>query len=105
MILSRCERAQGRGVCCIAASIGTEFFAKPAYIFWLMVHNGKHAAEEEQVARLQGLNVTAKGSGRGWQVNAKFLHSSLGAAWMRILTDYHRPKCAPPSTCSTSPVT
>lgn len=79
MFFCRGERAQGRSVCGIAASIGIELFAKPANVFCLMVHYGEHSAEEEKAACLHRLDITAERRGRSREANAKFLQSTLCA--------------------------
>jgi hypothetical protein len=76
-------------------------FAQPANILRLVIHNREHAAQEEEIARLHRLDVTTKRR-CGRKLNAKVLQPALRA---RLLTGYHRPTCAPSSTCSTSPVT
>ena len=105
MFLGRGEGAQSRGVGGISPSLDIEFFPKPANILRLVVHNRQHPAQEEQIARLQRLDVSAKRRRSGWELNAKVLQPALCAARLRTLRAYHRPTCAPPSTCSTSPVT
>ena len=105
MLFRRGEGAQGRSVGGISSSFGIELFPQPAKIFRLVVDNRKHPAKEEQVARLQCLDVSAKRRRGGWELNAKVLQPALGAARLRTFSAYHRPTCAPPSTCSTSPVT
>ena len=104
MLLRRGENAQSRSVGGISSSLGIELFPKSANILRLVVHNRKHPAKEEQVARLDRLDVSAKRCRRGWELNAKLLQP-LFCTTAANLRAYHRPACAPPSTCSTSPVT
>jgi len=56
-------------------------------------------------ARLETFNIRAKGSGRG--ASARCRAPQAGAprfAGLRALRTHHLPECAPPSTCSTSPL-
>ena len=62
-------------------------------------------AKEEKVARLHCLDVSAKRRRGGWELNAKVLQTATCTDQLRTFHAYHRPACAPPSTCSTSPVT
>ena len=65
----------------------------------------KHTAEEEQIAGLYGLDIRAERSGRRREFDAELLQSALRVGRLRAHAAYHFPECAPPSTCSTSPVT
>jgi len=70
-----------------------------------VVHNWKHPAKEKEIPRLDGLDVGAEWRRRGWKLNAKILQPAICVSQLRTFAAYHRPTCAPPSTCSTSPVT
>ena len=105
MLFGRSEHAQSRGVGGVSSGLGIELFPQPPDILRLVVDNWEHPAKEEQVARLYRLDVSAKRRRGGWELNAKVLQPAIGAARLRTFRAYHRPTCAPSSTCSTSPVT
>ncbi len=105
MLFRRSEHAQSRGVGGISSGLDVEFFPEPANILRLVVDDREHPAEEEQVARLHRLDVSAERRRGGWELNAELLQPALRTDRLRTFTGYHRPTCAPPSTCSTSPVT
>src|SRR5450432_1069714 len=77
----------------------------------------QRAAQEEQVPSLHRLNVGAEMSRWTRQVYAEVSQTLFGTDALCIHGHYwrsidisrasfhHRPRCAPPSTCSTSPVT
>src|SRR6266568_6226779 len=90
---------------CLATLFDAVFSAQPAYESRLTTGNRKYAAEIKQVARLHAFNISAKRSGRGRELNAELRKPALRACRLRALTAHHLPECAPPSTCSTSPVT
>jgi hypothetical protein len=73
--------------------------------FRLAVHNWEHSTKEEKVARVRRFDVSAKRRRGGWELNAKVLQPAICTAQVQTSNAYHRPACAPPSTCSTSPVT
>src|SRR5580698_6691102 len=105
MLFRRGENSQSRRVGGISSSLDIEFFPKPANILRLVVNNWEHSAKEKQVARLYRLDVRTKRCRRRWELNAKLLQPAFCAIRRRTFSAYHRPACAPPSTCSTSPVT
>src|SRR5215469_12500311 len=78
---------------------------EPAYKCRLVSNDWKHAAKVEQVARLDTFNIGADWSRRGRQFNTELRKSALRARRLRALRAHHLLECAPPSTCSTSPVT
>src|SRR3954462_2750606 len=69
-----------------------------------MAYDGQHAAQKEQIAYLHSLNVGAKRGGRRWELDAQLAQPPFGAD-LGFHPGHHLPRCAPPSTCSTSPVT
>src|ERR1700730_4427353 len=79
--------------------------AQPAYELRFMSDGREDAAEIKQVARLDTFNISAERDGRGRQLNAELRKPALRACRLRALRTHHLPECAPPSTCSTSPVT
>src|SRR6266567_3227202 len=105
MMFGSCEGAQRRRIGGVSSGLGIEFFAKPAKILRLMVNNREHPAEEKQVACLYRLDVTSKRRRGGWELNSKVVQPAIRTARLRTLRAHHLPTCAPPSTCSTSPVT
>src|ERR1700680_1754188 len=74
---------------------------------------GQRATQKQQASRLYCLNVGAEGPWGRRQVDAKvteaFFSGSVrcvrGHDYSSAKYGYHRPRCIPPSTCSTSPVT
>ena len=105
VLLCRSESAQGRNVCRIPSSLDIEFFAKPPEILRLVIDYRQHASQEEQITGRCRLDIVPERRGRGGQLNAKVLQPAFDVARLQILRAHHRPTCAPPSTCSTSPVT
>src|ERR1700749_4505 len=101
MLLRRSKNSQSRSVSSISSSLDIKFFPKPANILRLVVDNRKHPAKEEQIARLHRLNIRTKRRRRVWELNARLLQTALCTTRHRTLSAYHRPLCAPPSTCST----
>src|ERR1700722_15070540 len=75
----------------------------------------QRTAQKEQIPGLHRFNIGAERSWGMREVYAKVLQPSLGAGVccirghylfsMDITGGHHRPRCAPPSTGSTSPVT
>src|ERR1041385_2608282 len=102
MLLGRGEDVQSRSVSGISSSISTEFFAEPAKILRLVIDNWEHPTKKEKVARLYRLDISTKRRRGGRELNAKVVQSAICTAWLRPFYPYHRPLCAPPSTCSTS---
>src|SRR5215470_19827542 len=105
MLFGRSQDVQGRNVRCFSPGFDVELFPKPANKLRRVVDNREHPAKEEKVARLHRLDVSAKRRWRGWELNAKVLQLAICTAQVRTSHAYHLPACAPPSTCSTSPVT
>src|ERR1700722_1168019 len=105
MAFRRGEDAQSCGVGRISSSINIKFFSQSANILRLVVDDREHPAKEEQIACLYSFGVSAKGRRGVRELNAKVLKPLICTAWLETFTAYHRPACAPPSTCSTSPVT
>lgn len=75
-----------------------QFLADAPMINRIMSNHWQHAAEEQQGVALDSFDVGAEWGGRRRQGNGQFLQSRFWAA------GYHLPRCAPLSTCSTSPV-
>src|SRR5882672_393045 len=105
MLLGRSEDVQRRSVGGISSSLGIELFPKSAKIVRLVVHKWEHSAKKEKVACLHRLDVSAKRRRGGRELNAKVLQPAICPAQVRTFHAYHWPACAPPSTCSSSPVT
>ncbi len=68
-----------------------------------MIHHRKHPAKKEKVSRLDRLDVRSKRRRDSRKLDAKVPQSPLRTALRRSSIVYHRPVCAPSSTCSTSP--
>ena len=105
MLLGRGEDVQSRSVSGISPSLDIELFPESAKVLRLVIDNWEHPAKKEKVTRLYRLDISTKRRRGGWELNAKVLQSAICTAWLRPFHPYHRPVCAPPSTCSTSPVT
>jgi hypothetical protein len=105
MLFGRSDDAQSRGVGGISSSLGIELFPQSPDILRLVVDNWEHPAKEEQVARLDRLDVSAERRRGRWELDTEVLQPAIGAAWLRTFRAYHRPTCAPSSECSTSAVT
>ena len=105
MLFCRREDVQGCGIGGVSPSIGVELFPQPANILRLVVDYREHPAKEEQVTRLYRLYVSAEWCRGGWKLNTEVLQPAICTAQLGTLRGYHRPTCAPSSTCSTSPVT
>jgi hypothetical protein len=65
---------------------------------------GKHPAQKKQIARLRCFRIDAERLRRRREIEAKFFQPLLSAGKPRAFARYHLPACAPPSTCSISPV-
>src|SRR5215467_12598230 len=105
MLPGRGKDVQSGSVSGIPPSLDTELFPEPAKILRLVIDNREHPAQEEKVTRLHRLDISAKWRRGHRELNAKVLQSAICTVWLRTFHAYHRPTCAPPSTCSTSPVT
>jgi len=105
MLLRRGKDVQSRSVGGISPTLDIELFPESAKVLRLVIDNREHPAKEEKVARPYRLDISAKGRRGRWELNAKVLQSAIRTIWLRTFNAYHRPTCAPPSTCSTSPVT
>src|ERR1700679_1784467 len=105
MLLSRSKNSQSCGISSIAPSLGIKLFPEPANILRLVVHNWKHPAKKQQIARLYRLDISAKRCRCRWELDTELLQSAIRAALLRTFSPHHLPTCAPSSTCTTSPVT
>jgi hypothetical protein len=105
MLFGRGEDVQSRSVGGLSSTLGIELFPQPADKLRLVVDDWEHPAKEKQVARLYRLDVSAKRRRGSWELNAKFLQPPIRTTRRQTFRAHHRPTCAPPSTCSTSPVT
>src|SRR5579864_1683468 len=99
------EYVQRRNACCCPSLFDVVLSTQPAYELRYMPDDRENAAEMKQSARLDTFSIRAKGSGRGRQLNAELRQPALRASPLRARRTHHLLECAPPSTCSTSPVT
>ena len=104
MFLSRSEGAECCGASGIPSGFDIDFFSKRTKVFRFMVYDRKKSTQEEEVPRPDGLDIAAERCWRRWERDAKILQPPFRVAGLRSPRAYHRPACAPPSTCSTSPV-
>src|SRR5207245_2810411 len=81
-----------------------ELRAEASNEFRRAAFRGKHARQKKKIPRLHRFHVRAERLRRRRKFDAKFFQPLLGAGRPRAFAGYHLPKCAPPSTCSTSPV-
>src|SRR5262245_30685587 len=105
MLASDSEAIECREASRPAARFHIEFCADAHNEFCPASFRGKHAGKKKQIARLHRLRIYAERLRRRRQVDAKFAQPLLRTGGSRLCVIYHRPTCAPPSTCSTSPVT
>ena len=102
MFLGRREDVQCRSVGGIASSFSIELLPKSAKIRRLVVHNQEHSAEEEKIARLHCLDVSAKARRGGWELNAKVPQPVICTHRCEALMlttgrrAHRRPRAAPP---------
>lgn len=82
MLFGGGERARRRGVSGIPSSFDVELFANPADVLWLVIDNREHPAQEEEIAGLHCLDVSAEGRRGGGELNAEFLQPTLRIAWL-----------------------
>src|SRR5258708_6804739 len=93
-----------REVSRLAPSFHIELRADAPNEFRRMAFRGKHPAQKKQIARLHCFHIGTERLRRRRELDPKFFQPLLGAGRPRAFAGYHLPTCAPPSTCSTSPV-
>ena len=99
------ERVERREVSRLAPRFHIELGADAPNEFRLAAFRGKHPGQKKQIAGLHRFHIGAERLRRRRELDAKFLQPLLGAGRLIVFASYHLPMCAPPSTCSTSPVT
>src|SRR5262245_8584783 len=99
------EDIKRREVSRLAPRFHIELRANTPNEFRPVAFRGKHPAQKKQIARLHRFHIGAERLGRRRELDAKFFQLPLGASRLSAFAGYHLPACAPPSTCSTSPVT
>src|SRR5579864_1106661 len=99
------EYVQRRNACRFPSLFDVVLSTQPADELRYMPDDRQNAAEMKHSARLDTFNIRTKGSGRGRQLNAELRQPALRGSRLRTLRAHHLLECAPPSTCSTSPVT
>src|SRR5262249_35276328 len=100
-----CEGVERRKVSRVMSCFQIELSADAPDEFRSATFCGKHSGEEKQIARLHHFRIGAERLRWRRKLDAKFFQPMLGAVRPMASTSYHLPECAPPSTCSTSPVT
>src|SRR3954471_21699964 len=70
-----------------------------------MTDDRQHPTEEDQIAGPYRFDIGPEGCRRRGKRDAEFPQPSFRAGCLSFRMVYHLPRCAPPSTCSTSPVT
>src|ERR1700730_1433920 len=104
-MFSRDSKDVERGeMCSLASRFHIELRADAPDEFRRAAFRGEHPGQKKQIARLHRFHVSAERLRRCRQLDAKFFQPLLGADRLRVSVSYHLPMCAPPSTCSTSPV-
>src|SRR5258707_14035219 len=98
------EAVERREVSCFASSFDVELGADAPDKFRDAAFCGKHPGEKKQIACLHRFHIGAERFGRRREFDTEIFQSLLGAGRLRVFTHHHLPRCAPPSTCSTSPV-
>src|SRR4029077_11656104 len=99
------ERIERREVSGLATRFHVKLGANTAYKFRLAARCRKHTGKEKKIAGLHRFCISAERLGWGWEFDAEFLQPLLGRGRVIVFASYPFPLCAPPSTCSTSPVT
>ena len=99
------EDIKRREVSSLAPRFHIELGADPPNYFGRVAIRGKHPAQTKQIARLHRFHICPERLRGWWELHAKFFQPLLGAGREGTFGGYHLPTCAPPSTCSTSPVT
>ena len=99
------EHCSANGHLFIAGEENIELRADTPNEFRPVTVRGKHPTQIKQIARLHRFHIGAERLRRRRKLDVKFLQPLLGASRPRAFAGYHLPTCAPPSTCSTSPVT
>src|SRR6202522_1953344 len=99
------EHVQRRKACGFPSLVGVVFPAQTAYELRFMPDNRQNPTKIKQVACLDTFNISPKRSRRRRQLNTELRKPALRASRLRPFRAHHLPECAPPSTCSTSPVT
>src|SRR5258707_13944835 len=98
------EDVERREVSRLAPRFNIDLRADAPNEFRPVAFRGKHPAQKKQIAGLHRFHVDAEWLRRRRELDAKFFQPLLGAGRPRAFAGYHLPTCAPPSTCSTSPV-
>src|SRR5262245_3479078 len=99
------EAVERREVSRLAPRFHIEFGANAPNEFRPVAFGGKHSAQKKQIACLHRFHIGAERLRRCRELDAKVFQPLLGADRPGAFAGYHLPTCAPPSTCSTSPVT
>ncbi len=98
----RIERSEVSG---LATHFHIELGPNTPNEFRLAARRGKHTGKEEEIAGLHRFYISAERLRWDREFDPQFLQSLLGGGRLIFFASYHFPLCAPPSTCSTSPVT
>src|SRR5438309_7241228 len=98
------EAVQRREASRLAPRLDVELRPDAPREFRPVAFRRKHPAQKKQIARLHRFHIGAERLRRRRELDAKFFQPLLGAGRPRAFAGYHLPTCAPPSTCSTSPV-
>src|SRR6266403_2333842 len=104
MFSCNCENVERGEVSRLASRFHIELRADASDKFRPAAFRRKHSGQKKQIARLYRFYIGAERLRRRWELDAKFFQPLLSAGWPGAFPGYHLPKCAPPSTCSTSPV-
>src|SRR6202023_2973123 len=105
MLPRNSEDVERREVCRRAPRFHIELRADAPNEFGHVAFRGKHPAQKKQIARLHRFHICPERLRRRWELDAKFFQPLLGVGRAGTFGGYHLPTCAPPSTCSASPVT
>src|SRR4029453_18078467 len=104
-MFSRHSQDVERGeMCSLASRFHIKLRADAPYKFCHAAFRGEHPGQKKQIARLHRLHISTERFRRRRELDAKFFQPLLGAGRPRGFAVYHLPTCAPPSTCSPSPV-
>ena len=87
------------------ASVDFKFRAHPPDEFRVAVFRRKHTAQKQQMPVCTWFDIGTERLRRCGEHDAELLQPLLRPGQVHAFAGYHLPMCAPPSTCSTSPVT
>ena len=98
------ESVERREVSRLAPRFHIELRADAPNEFRPAAFRGKHPGQKKQIARLHRFHIGAERLRRRRELDTQVLSTAVRHWPAETSWSYHLPTCAPPSTCSTSPV-